>query len=148
MTAGASDLVLFDGDCGLCQQVASWLAARHGDSVARWRPWQGEAALPPGVDVERLEREIVLVRRDGATVGGHRAFAVVLRRTPGWRAVGLLLALPGVEAIAGWVYRRVARHRRWVSQRIGLAACALPAPSVSSRAGERQPHPNQQGQPP
>jgi predicted DCC family thiol-disulfide oxidoreductase YuxK len=118
-------LVLFDGDCGVCARVAERLATRHGPGVADWRPWQGEPTLPPGLSPERLEREIVMVRPDGTALGGHRVFRAILSRTPGWRALGLAMWIPGVGLAAALVYRAVASRRRWVSRRLGLTACSL-----------------------
>jgi predicted DCC family thiol-disulfide oxidoreductase YuxK len=122
----AAPVVLYDGDCGVCQRVADGLSMRHGEGVAVWRPWQGEPSLPAGLTQERLEREIVMVEPGGALVGGHRVFAHLLRRTRGWRALGLLIALPGPSLLAGLVYRLFAARRRWLSLRLGLSACRLP----------------------
>lgn len=122
----AAPIVLYDGDCGVCQRVAEGLAARHGEEVAVWRPWQGETSLPAGLTQARLEREIVMVEPGGALVGGHRVFAHLLRRTRGWRALGLLIALPGPGLLARLVYRVFAARRRWLSLRLGLNACRLP----------------------
>ena len=119
-------VVLYDGDCGVCQRVADGLSMRHGPEVAVWRPWQGEPSLPAGLTQERLEREIVMVEPGGALIGGHRVFARVLRRTRGWRALGLLIALPGPSLLARLIYRLFAARRRWLSLRLGLNACRLP----------------------
>lgn len=122
----AAPVVLYDGDCGVCQRVAEGLSSRHGEAVALWRPWQGEPSLPEGLTQERLEREIVMVEPGGALVGGHRVFAYLLRRTRGWRALGLLIALPGPGLLARLAYRAFAARRRWLSLRLGLSACRLP----------------------
>lgn len=119
-------VVLYDGDCGICQRVADGLSRRHGTGVAVWRAWQGEPSLPAGLTEERLANEIVMVAPGGALVGGHRVFAHVLGRTPGWRALGILIALPGPSLLARLVYRVFAARRRWVSLRLGLSACRLP----------------------
>ena len=119
-------VILYDGDCGVCQRVAAGLTARHGGSVAVWRPWQGEPQLPPGLSTSRLGREVVMVGAGGELIGGHRVFARVLRRTPGWRGLGLLLGVPGAGVVARLVYRLIASRRRWLSQRLGLQACPLP----------------------
>jgi predicted DCC family thiol-disulfide oxidoreductase YuxK len=121
-----TDLVLFDGDCGVCDRIAAAMTARHGPEAAIWRPWQREAALPAGLTADRLAREIVLVRGDGAVVGGAMVFAALWRRMPGWRLVGAALAAPGIRTVAALAYRMVASRRRWLSQRLGLRACALP----------------------
>jgi predicted DCC family thiol-disulfide oxidoreductase YuxK len=134
----ARPLVLFDGDCGVCARVAERLAARHGRAVAEWRPWQGEPALPAGLTPDRLEREIVMVRADGSTLGGHRVFRAILARTPGWRGLGLAMWIPPVGLVAQLAYRAIAARRRWISLRLGLNACgvrafgrtSLPAPGA------------------
>ena len=129
------DLILFDGDCGVCDRVATAMAARHGAEIAIWRAWQREPSLPAGLTPQRLAREIVLVRDGGEVLGGAMAFAALWRRMPGWRLAGAALAAPGLRVVAALVYRLVASRRRWLSQRLGLQACALLARFPDHRGG-------------
>jgi hypothetical protein len=43
-----------------------------------------------------------------------------------YRAIGVVIGLPGVLFIAGLVYALVARNRRHISRLLGMNACGLP----------------------
>jgi predicted DCC family thiol-disulfide oxidoreductase YuxK len=111
-------VLLFDGECGLCQRIVRALLRHDRRAVLRFAPLQGPAAqawlrnhgLPTAdfdslvfvPDWSRPDRADYLLRTDGAlaalrAVGGPR-----------W-AIGLISAWP-----AGWrdaAYRLIARRR-------------------------------------
>jgi predicted DCC family thiol-disulfide oxidoreductase YuxK len=124
-------LLLFDGECGLCDRAVRFLAGRDRRRRLRFAPLQGEAAAPwrelarggPGGSFEWL----VLVEdpERGAGARVHlRAAAVsrALRLTGGrWAPAGALLArVP--RRLADAAYLAVARRRHRFA-----ASCALPA---------------------
>lgn len=120
-------LLLFDGDCGLCDRAVRFLAARDRHRRLRFAPLQGEAAAPwresartsPGGPFEWL----VLVE-DGQVRLGAAAVARALVLAGGSaRSLGVLLAaLP--RPLADRAYRAVARRRG----RLFPPSCALPPP--------------------
>jgi predicted DCC family thiol-disulfide oxidoreductase YuxK len=124
-------LVLFDGDCGLCDRAVRFLAARDPRRRLRFAPLQGETAAPwrerararPGGPFEWL----VLVERSerGAKATVHVGAAAVARALVvaggRWALAGRLLGLvprPLADAAYGAVARR--RHRL-------AASCPLPS---------------------
>jgi predicted DCC family thiol-disulfide oxidoreductase YuxK len=128
----AAALLLFDGECGLCDRAVRFLAAIDRRRRLRFAPLQGETAAPwrelarerPGgplewlVLVEEPERgPAARVRVRAAAVA--RALAMAGGR---WRLAGrALAAVP--RPLADAAYLAVARRRHRLA-----GSCALPAP--------------------
>lgn len=129
-------IVLFDGDCAVCDRAVLWLLDRDEGRRLRFAPLQGETAaalrarhpqIPADLDT------IVFVE------GGGEAERVFLRsrallrvceglaRPPGWLA--LLRAMPTPLADLG--YRIFARLRYRLFGR--LEHCRVPAPEDRAR---------------
>ena len=113
-------MLLFDGECGLCQRVVRWLLRLDRRGVLRFAPLQGPAAqgflrthgLPPEdfdtlifvPDWSRRGERNFLVRTAGAVAA--------LRACDGaGRGLGKALAI-GPAALRDAGYRWVARSRR------------------------------------
>lgn len=113
-------MLLFDGECGLCQRLVRWLMRLDRAGRLRYAPLQGPSAQGylrahglPTVDFETLvfvpdwsrrERPEFFVR----TAGAMAALRAVDRRGARWFANGLSLFPVGMRD-AG--YRLVARGR-------------------------------------
>ena len=104
-------VVLFDGDCVMCNGVAGWLAARDPHGRMIFATSQGEAARvagePPGGDPDtvvvwegsrRLVRSSAALRLLRALGGGWAALAWVARLCP--------------EFLLDLLYDQIARRRR------------------------------------
>jgi predicted DCC family thiol-disulfide oxidoreductase YuxK len=125
------NLVLFDGECGMCDRLVQWLLRHDKRGVLSYAPLQGEAARPfaPAdsdtmVFVERLD--------DGSTRILRRSRGVfrILHKLGGvWRLLSWLRLLPVFLTDAG--YRFVARRRlRWFGR---VASCRLPDDATRAR---------------
>ncbi len=112
MTANRHTL-LFDGNCRICSGQAA-LVARH-DPAGRIESLDMNTpearARFPQVTPAAARRELHLVAPDGALYRGPEAVRETLLRLPRLRALGLLMRLPGVMAVARPIYRLVARNR-------------------------------------
>ena len=109
-------VLIYDGDCGFCRR---W--------VERWRGVTGEDveyatsedAAPrfPAIPPERFREAVALVEPDGRATFGAEAVFRALATAPG-RAWPLWLFehVPGVERVAGILYRSVARNRPLLSR--------------------------------
>ena len=113
----ASSLLLFDGECGLCQVLMRFVLQRDGEGRIKVAALQGEtgqtllrrAGLPTEdfdslVFFPEVARNDVLLRTDGVVA--------VLQKLPGgWKTVGRLVGvLPRGFRDSG--YRIIARSRR------------------------------------
>lgn len=126
-------VVIFDGDCGICNATRQWVQRRDRASRLSWQPYQ-RADLPglvPGLTPEQASRAVYFVQPDGQYYRGARAIFETLRYLPGgWRWLGWIGTLPPVNWLAAIVYRIVAQHRTRISRWLRLDACRLDLPNA------------------
>jgi len=116
-------LLVFDGDCGFCTTWARrWQRWSGLDHV---EPWQFLDLEPLGVTEERCATAVQWVAGDGTVSSAEDAVVAALRHEGGaWAVLGAVLALPGVHALAGLLYRLVAKYRYRLPG--STPACRLP----------------------
>jgi predicted DCC family thiol-disulfide oxidoreductase YuxK len=104
--------VFYDAECRFCvaaRQRWGGLFARRGFA---WLPLQTPgAASRLGVTEEQLLAEMWLQLADGRVFSGVNSWSVLFRNVWWLWPLGVLLAAPGLNAIAAWVYRWIARNR-------------------------------------
>jgi predicted DCC family thiol-disulfide oxidoreductase YuxK len=127
------NLVLYDGECGLCDRTVQFLLRHDKKGVLNYAPLQGETARP-FVGAEPALETMLLVERlaDGSTRVSARSRGVfrTLAKLGGfWRVVSWLRILPGFLTDLG--YRLVARHRIQLFGRVD--ACRVPDPENRQR---------------
>jgi predicted DCC family thiol-disulfide oxidoreductase YuxK len=110
-------VVIYDGNCGLCQGSVAWLARRAVRGRFEFLPCQAaeRRARFPWMEERACLEAIQLVLPDGRVLNGAGAIPEILRRLRGWRRLAPLFGVPGVDLLARVVYRWVARHRHWIS---------------------------------
>jgi len=148
-------IVIFDGDCGICNRIRERMARVDFDGAFTWRPLQSGIGDRFGIPRAALEERLHLAA-DGRISSGFRACKLILLYHPAFYLVlTLLLAAPGTAAWAGWwrrilvaltlafffplfnpigerVYDLVARHRHRISS---SGACAVePGAKLSARS--------------
>ena len=97
--------LVYDADCAFCTRSASWL---DPDAV----PWLTLDLDAVGVDQETADANAGWLVDGRITALGAEAIAAALRaRGGGARIAGLLLSVPGLRALAGLVYPRIAANR-------------------------------------
>ena len=125
-------LVLYDGQCGLCDRSVQWLLRRDKRVLLRFAPLQGETARRFVGDRASFDTILLVDRTRGVerVFDRSRAALQILRRIGGpWRFVAWLRVLP--RWLTDLPYRFVARRRlRWFGT---VDACRLPNPEVRSR---------------
>ncbi len=100
--------VFYNGDCPVCvRYISRYQEASAGRS--RLIAWSDAAAAPWALKRWHVEPAAALLRlrvadADGRLFTGAAAFARLWRELPGYRWLGLLLALPGATLLADWVY--------------------------------------------
>ena len=136
MPAPASDLILFDGVCNLCNGFVQFVIGHDGAGRFRFAALQsatGRAILAAhGVDASAVAAapDSVLLQQGGRLYSHSEA---VLRIAQGlgwpWRALLLGRLLP--RAWRDAAYRFVARHRyHWFGRQ---DSCWLPTPELKAR---------------
>lgn len=127
-------IVLYDGVCGLCSRIVSFLLPRDRARRIHFAALQGAVAReilrrhgePP---VEGDPQSIILVQAPGTAEERlfHRSGAAlrIARALPGaWPILAAFLAVP--QLVRDWVYDRIANNRYRIFGR--LDACTLPSP--------------------
>jgi len=118
MTHHPKHILIFDGDCDLCQEWAGWLAMRDANTQ-KFRICPAKVVpSPPMTPLLRVQaqKSIQLITTDGRQLSGGRAALFALRET-GWhpQLVRLLEHRPFV-----WVvelgYKIVAANRSLFSR--------------------------------
>ncbi len=132
-TRTAGGVLLYDPDCGFCTRTASLVPSLGVD--VQIRPMTPGELTAYAIDPVRAAREMPYVNPDRRVDFGHRAVSAILRTGPWpWRVLGRCLVLPGIDRLAGLLYRWVAEHREVLPG--GTPACALPEPPPEPGAGQ------------
>jgi predicted DCC family thiol-disulfide oxidoreductase YuxK len=124
----ARHLVLYDGDCALCQFQVRALTWLDWLDVLRFVPISDPAAraAAPGLSEEQLLEAIHCLTAQGQIQRGARAIRFMGLRLPLLVPVALVMWIPGVIWLAEHVYRWIARHRQGLSRFFGCKeACAV-----------------------
>ena len=115
--------VFYNGDCPICRgRMLDYQMLSAGRS--RLIAWCDVAQSPWAlkrwqVDGATARRRIHVLDAAGRLYSGAAAFARLWRELPGYRWLGRLLAVPGINLAAELVYRRIAAR---------TLACVPPAP--------------------
>lgn len=136
--ASLRPVLIYDGDCGICTKLVD-LAGRRLRPTARLRAGQQLDLAAYGLTEAECDRALQFVAADGRVYAAQNAVAQLLLHSGRlWRPAGLVLGLPGVNALAGVVYRWVARNRYRLPG--GSAACVTaPKPADDGGPGSRPP---------
>lgn len=107
-------MLIYDGDCGICNQSADWARAHlpAGTRVVPWQSIDDLAAL--GLTEDDVQTAAYWVDPDGTLHRGEAAISAGLRRAGGgWRFIGAAIQAPLVRPLSHRVYYWVAgnRHR-------------------------------------
>lgn len=110
-------IVVYDGDCGICEASAQWIR-KHVPVVQVMSHYE--------YGIEHLH-SVWFISRSGRREGA-RAVSEILRLSdvPAMRMVGAVINFPIVRTLAAVIYWVIARNRRHLSRLLGLKACGLP----------------------
>ncbi len=127
---GTYDVLLFDGDCGICTksaELAQRIAARSGYQVRPYQAIPESELIRLGTSYERCGHRIHSVTRDGRVYRGAFSVNHFLWRHMPWRLIPLMLYIlfPLVLLEVG-LYALIAANRLRISRWFGLTACAIP----------------------
>lgn len=128
-------VAFYDARCGFCSR--SMDALGHLRVRVDTAPIGSELFTQSGLDPQRAEIEMPVVRSDGSTAWGHHAWAAILRTStlPVLRAAAAVLDSRAIERPASSVYAWVATHRELLPG--GTAACAVSSPGEWREARRR-----------
>lgn len=124
--------VFYNGACPVCRKhVARFQKISAGRS--RLIAWADSAAAPWALRRWHVDPAEALVRLyavadDGRLLSGAAAFSRLWRELPGYRALGVIVGLPGVlqmaDALYSAIYVRDLRRRLVIAEKTSLEACS------------------------
>lgn len=118
-------LLVFDGDCAFCTRSVRFVERRIRRHPAI-RAWQSLDLDSFGLSQAECEEAVQWIGPAGERASAHVAVArTLVHGGKGWAVLGRILLVPGIEAVAGFVYRWIARNRHRMPG--GTAQCNLPA---------------------
>jgi predicted DCC family thiol-disulfide oxidoreductase YuxK len=121
MGTNAGPTVIYDGECGICQQSVDLLKRWDREQVLRYVPFQDEAAVARfRIALPALAAAMHLIFPDGRVFAGADAAPELLRLLPGKRWLAVWFRIPGVMPLARRVYARIAARRHCLVR--GVAA--------------------------
>lgn len=119
-TDPADPTLIYDGDCGICQQAVARLRRWDREHVLRFVPFQDQAAVRAfGIELPALAAAMHLILPDGRVFAGADAVPELLKLFPGKRWLAPLFWIPGVLPIARRIYARIAARRHCLVRGIG-----------------------------
>ena len=105
--------LIYDGECGICQQSVALLKRWDREHLLRYVPFQDEAAVARfGIALPKLAAAMHLILPDGGVYPGADAIPRLLALFPGKRWLAPLFRIPGVLPLARRIYAWIAIRRR------------------------------------
>ena len=127
------NLVLYDGECGLCDRTVQFLLRHDKKGLLVYAPLQGETARPFVGDNPQIDTMMLVERLDDGTTRiwprSRGVFRTLAKLGGVWRVLSWLRILP--LFLTDFGYRFVARHRiDWFGK---VDACRIPDDAVRPR---------------
>ena len=115
-----SPTLIYDGECGICQQAVALLKRWDREHVLHFVPFQDEAAVARfGIALPALAAAMHLIVPGGRVYPGADAIPELLRLFPGKRWLSPLFRIPGVLPLARRIYAWIAMRRHCLVRGIG-----------------------------
>lgn len=128
-------ILVFDGDCAICSTLARFVERRirRQDVDFLVAPWQEVDLAELGLTEEQCIEALQWVAPDSRISSAQDAVArTLLTGHLWWRPFGAVIAAPGINRLAGVIYRWVAQNRHRLPG--GTPACSMP-PAQRAEAG-------------
>jgi predicted DCC family thiol-disulfide oxidoreductase YuxK len=111
---GSAEYVLiYDGECDLCQKSVAWLKQRDPHGRLAYVPLQSPGILEK-LDIPLTEamEHLHSINRQGEKRVGADAVVWAVSCLPRYQWLRVLWKIPGVLPASRWVYKQVAKRRR------------------------------------
>jgi predicted DCC family thiol-disulfide oxidoreductase YuxK len=116
-TDEARSVVVYDGDCGICEASARWVTSHVASVDVVSHHQYGLTSI-----------DSVWFVAPSGRLEGAAAVSSILKSADSklYRAVGTAVGMPVLLLAAEIIYKLVARNRRHISRLLGMNACGLP----------------------
>lgn len=130
-----SNLVFYDGECGLCDRTVQWLLKRDKEKIFLFAPLQGETAKNLLKDLSPEEKSVdslILIEDYQHAPKIHlmakAVFRILWLLGGGWSFLGSYFWMP--KSLIDPFYRLVAKNRHWL---FPSTTCVIPDPNHSDQ---------------
>ena len=103
-------MLIYDGDCGFCTQMARWLGGHLPERFVV-TPWQGLDLAAFGLTEQDVSTAAYWVDEDGAHRGSTGIARCLVAMGKPWSIAGCAMAVPPLSWLARGVYRLIANNR-------------------------------------
>lgn len=127
-----SDIVLFDGDCALCNATVLFIIEHDPKGRYRFAPQQsplGRDLLTCVSGCGKMLDSVVLIEKSGVFLRSEAVLRICRHLCWPWPLLSVGLILP--RRLRDWAYRLVARLRYRVFGKTN--ACQMPTPAMKAR---------------
>ena len=118
MTKDQKDIIIFDGECNLCNGVVGWLMKFAPKDLFQFVAFQSSFGhsllIAYGFNTDRLDT-VILIDENGVNTHSD-GFIRIISKMPKWKLVASLLAfIP--RMIRDYIYRTASKNRiKWFGQ--------------------------------
>ena len=105
--------IYFDGKCGLCSREIEYYKTIAPTHLFEWADIAHDPSHLLALNISQAEalRRLHGLDNQGRLHIGVDAFLLIWRELSYWRYLGIIVGLPGIRQIAGWLYNRFADYR-------------------------------------
>ncbi len=109
--------LIYDGNCTFCLRSMDWIRKMALPNCLEFLPCQSESRKTrfPTMSENQCMEAMQLVLPDGRILSGAEAIPELLKRLRGWHLCSHLFSIPGIQWLAPYVYRWVAKNRYSIS---------------------------------
>jgi len=124
-----SDLLIFDGDCGICTSTAEFIKKRADESFITVKPYQvlNLSEIHNELNAEKTSKSVYFYEVNTSRIySKSKAVFMVFKRMNGiYKVMGYLLDNPLLVFISNPIYNLIAKNRTKISEFFGLNACKI-----------------------
>jgi predicted DCC family thiol-disulfide oxidoreductase YuxK len=123
------DILIFDGDCGICTYTAEFIEKRVDKNSLDIKPYQVLALkkIHNDLDEEMTSKSVYFYQNSNKQIySKSKAIFLALKKMNGvYKVMGYLLDNPLFVFIFNPIYNIIARNRTRISKMYGLNACNI-----------------------
>jgi predicted DCC family thiol-disulfide oxidoreductase YuxK len=114
--------VLYDGECGLCQNLRAWLQQEPTWFPVEYLPLQSPLIKQrwPDLHQRNLEKQLTAIDDQGGLYQGSSAWITLLYALRKYRGISFLLATPTLQSLARKVVEEISKNRHALSDLLAL----------------------------
>ncbi len=124
-----SDLLIFDGDCGICTTTAEYIKKRSNESFIKVKPYQvlNLNEIHNELNAVKTSKSVYFYEVNTSRIySKSKAVFMALKKMNGvYKVMGYLLDNPLFVFISNPIYNLIAKNRTKISKLFGLNACKI-----------------------